>query len=251
MLIQLTSWSSAGRATADWCNQCELYIWDVDQQQWGDGTSFLLAQNRYLDSWAGNRDGRLVGTIRSNFHNYLDANKKVRFLIYGERGGNETFHDYASLTVKQAAATIAPDSFTVEDGTLVSGGLAELAASDNADLSLRRSFGGTRTEFQVKGVSPVDSPSSFEVTFEGSVTMRGDGVTQTVELFDYDAGEWEVVDSRLAKRFDTTVQISLGGDLSRFVEANTRCIEAKISYDANNPRTFSSNTDLFIWTILP
>ena len=62
--------------------------------------------------------------------------------------------------------------------------------------------------------------------------MRGNGVTQTVELFNYDAGDWEVADARLAKRFDQTVEISLGGDLSRFVEASTRCIEARISYDS-------------------
>ena len=72
-----------------------------------------------------------------------------------------------------------------------------------------------------------------------------------VELFNYDTGDWEVADVRAAKRFEQTVQLSLTGDLSRFVEVNTRCIEAKISFDSSIPRTFSSGTDLFTWTILP
>ena len=155
------------------------------------------------------------------------------------------------ITLATIATVVSPESFEIVTGVLTSGGLAELAASDNADLTLRRSFGETRTEFRVKGVSPVDSPSSFEITFEGSVTMRGDGVTQTVELFNYDAGDWEAVDARVAKRFEQTVQLSLTGDLSRFVEFNTRCLEAKISYDSSVPRTFSSFTDQFNWTILP
>lgn len=153
--------------------------------------------------------------------------------------------------VLDVSGVVQANSFSVEDGTLVSGGLPELVDSDDSDLTLRRSFGGTRTEFQVKGESPVESPSSFEISFEGSVTMRGNVVTQTVELFDYDTSEWEVVDSRRARRFDRLVELSLDGELSRFVEAKTRCVEARISYDAASTRTFSSNTDQFVWTIFP
>ena len=51
---------------ADRCTQAELYVWDFVSQQWGDGTG-LLGQNRYLDSWAGNQDGYLDGTIREEF----------------------------------------------------------------------------------------------------------------------------------------------------------------------------------------
>ena len=78
------------------------------------------------------------------------------------------FYDNVRFAVP--GGPIVPDSFTVPDGVLVSGGIAELAFSDNADLSIRKSFGVNRTEFQVKGVSPVDSPSVFDITFEGSVT---------------------------------------------------------------------------------
>jgi hypothetical protein len=144
------------------------------------------------------------------------------------------------------------DSFLVTRGAHVSGGLMELATSDNTDLSLQRATADiqSRTEFEVKAVSPVANPSSLEVTLEGAVFARSQ-VNQTIELYDYAAAAWEQVDTRAATRFtDSTVVVAATGDLSRFVEAGTMCIEARIRYQSLNPRQqFSSNTDQFIWTI--
>jgi hypothetical protein len=88
------------------------------------------------------------------------------------------------------------------------------------------------------------------VTLEGAVFARSP-VNQTIELYDYIAGVWEQVDTRAATRFsDSTVTVAATGDLSRFVEAGTMFIKARIRYQSTNPRQqFSSNTDLFIWTI--
>ena len=74
-------------------------------------------------------------------------------------------------------------------------------------------------------------------------------ITQTIELFDYDVGDWEVIDSRTAPRFnDLTVTIELTGDLSRFVEPGTRCMEARIRFRGATQRAqFRSNTDRAIW----
>ena len=78
---------------------------------------------------------------------------------------------------------------------------------------------------EVKGFSPVASPSSLEVTLEGSVFARSQ-VYQTIELYDYVAGVWEQVDARAATRFtDSTVTLAATGDLSRFVEGGTMFIE--------------------------
>ncbi len=120
------------------------------------------------------------------------------------------------------------------------------------DLSLRRlnSDIQSRTEFEVKAVSPDPTPSSLEVMLEGSVFARST-VNQTIELYDYSVGGWELVDMRAATRFtDSTVTVNATGDLSRFVEAGTNCLQARIRYHSANPRQqFSSNTDQFIWTI--
>ena len=148
--------------------------------------------------------------------------------------------------------TVTPDSFLVTRGTYVSGGLPELGDSDNSDLSIRRSIIDiqSRTEFEVKSVSPVVNPSSFEVTLEGAVFARS-LVNQTIELYDYVASDWVLIDTRAATTFlDSTVTVAASGDLSRFVEPTTRSIEVRIRYQSPVARQqFASNTDQFIWTI--
>ena len=163
--------------------------------------------------------------------------------------GQPFSYSYANST---ATANPILDSFLVTRGIYVSGGVLELAASDNTDLSIRRATSDTlsRTEFEVKEVSPVASPSSLEVTLEGSVFARTQ-VNQTIELFDYVANAWEQIDTRAATRFtDSAVTVAATGDLSRFVEAGTMCIQARIRYQSPVARQqFSSNTDQFFWTI--
>jgi len=83
---------------ANRCTQVELYVWDHVAQQWGDGAG-LLDQNRYLDNWAGNRDGYLNGHLRQAFSRYVDAAGKLTLLVYAERQYDPTYHDYIAVTV--------------------------------------------------------------------------------------------------------------------------------------------------------
>ncbi len=149
-------------------------------------------------------------------------------------------------------SVVSPDSYLVTRGSYIGGGVAELAASDNADLAIRRSAQDiqSRTEFEVEATSPTDSPSSMDVTLEGSVFARS-AVNQTIELFDYVATDWVAIDTSAASRFsDNTVMASATGDLSRFVEAGTLRMKARVRFQSVNPRqNFASNTDLFEWTI--
>ena len=149
---------------------------------------------------------------------------------------------------------VAPESFTVTRGEYISGGLPELTESDNMNLSLRRLNIDTqsRTEFEVKSTSPTASPTTFEFTLEGAV-IASSNVVQTIELFDYDASVWELVDTRNAASSpapEWVVTVAPVGDLSRFVEAGTMCIKARVRYKSDSPRqNFTSNTDQTIWMI--
>lgn len=102
---------------ADFCTQVELYVWDRVAQNWGDASG-LTGNNRYLDSWAGNEDGYLTGSIRSDLSRYVDPSGTIRLLVYADRTGTnpdtqhntgqgiETFHDYLSLRVTQVDRTL-------------------------------------------------------------------------------------------------------------------------------------------------
>jgi len=107
---------------ADFCTQVELYVWNNALGNWGDASG-LVGQNRYLDCFAGNRDERLQASIRSNIGNFIAADGSIRFLVYGERQNDETFHDYMSVTVLKASTPCAGDV----DGS---------GAVDGSDLAL-------------------------------------------------------------------------------------------------------------------
>lgn len=126
---------------ADRCTQAELYVWDVVQGQWSNGAG-LVGQNRYADSWAGNRDEVLVASIRSNIGNFVAADGTVRFMVYAERVADETFHDFAAVTVTRIADPCTADL----DGS---------GSVDGADLgallALWGPCGGCAADFDLSG----------------------------------------------------------------------------------------------------
>ena len=147
---------------------------------------------------------------------------------------------------------VTPDSGTIISGSLAAGSPADLAASDNVDWSVRRNPASIQSiaTVEIKGMTTIAAPVSLEFTYESSVFARGP-VTQTISLFNYDTDNFEQVDSRTASRFiDGTVMVVPSGDLSRFVQPGTGCVEARIRYQGNQSRlVFTANMDQAIWTI--
>ncbi|MEM7457528.1 MAG: hypothetical protein AAF456_24555, partial [Planctomycetota bacterium] len=148
--------------------------------------------------------------------------------------------------------TVNPSSFNVLHGTYASGGLSDLTASDNSDLSARRNSSDiqSRVTIEVEATSPTAFPTSMDFTLESSVFARST-VNQNLELFNYDTSSWELVDTRAAMRLiDSTVTVTPTGDLSRFVEPGTLAIEARVRYVSPAQRqSFSGNVDQMVWEI--
>ena len=157
---------------------------------------------------------------------------------------------FGTLTTK-AQETITPNSFTVLAGQYAAGSEVDLATSDNVDLVVRRSHTDlqSRVEVEIEGKSPT-VPVSFGLKFEGSVFARGN-VVQTIEWFNFDAGNWEVIDSRNASRFvDSVTEAIPTGDLYRFVKSGTGVTRARVRLVSNNPRQrFSANIDQMVWLV--
>ncbi len=206
--------------------------WDIDEPNDGGG------DEHFLGMWGPDGDGPM-GQWNDQGDSFVAAN----------------IEGYVVEFEVPQSLVVVPDSLLVTRGSQVSGGLVDLADSDNIDLSIQRASSDTqsRTEFEVEAVSPVENPTSLEVTLEGAVFARSQ-VNQSIELFNYLAfpsGAWEPMDTRVATPFtDSTVTLSATGDLSRFVQPITMRTRARIRYQSTSPRQqFSSNTDQFIWTI--
>lgn len=157
------------------------------------------------------------------------------------------------------STAVDPDSVEVTRGVLVSGGLSELETSDDVDYQVRIAAldSQSRTEFQVKGVSPVANPTLLGVTLEGALDIGRDALSkpssfgQVIEFYNYDDDVWEVIDSRPPniRRDGDPVVVDATGDLSRFVEDDTLCIEARVRFTSSSPKSIRSETDQFIWRV--
>ena len=224
-----------------------VVLLEGDAIDWnGDGTIDGSDQGATLTDFTGisaltlsNRDGSLVDLC---FTADCDVNGTVL------EGG---FFMTVDLSPVQ---TVNVDSFNVTRGEYVSGGLPELANSDNSDLVARRANNDiqSRVFVEFKSFSPTETPSRFDLTFEAAVFARST-VVQSIDMFNYDTGDWEEVDSRNAQRLvDLVTVVTPAGDLSRFVEPGTGCIEARVRFQSVSPRQkFSANIDHVIWTISP
>jgi FtsP/CotA-like multicopper oxidase with cupredoxin domain len=159
------------------------------------------------------------------------------------------YSEYYSLSIPM---TVVPASFDVTRGTYVSGDLNDLEQSDNSDLSATRNTSDiqSRVFVEVTGASPSQTPSEISFTLEASVFARS-GVTQSIDLYNYQASQFEEVDSRPAMRFsDLVTEVVATGDLSRFVEVGTGTVKARARFQSAVARQqFSANIDQMIWTI--
>lgn len=81
---------------ADQCSQLELYLWDWNAGQWGDGSG-LLGQNRYAANYAGNADAVLHALVRSDLQRWLGPQGKLVMLLYVERSSDEVYLDYGRV----------------------------------------------------------------------------------------------------------------------------------------------------------
>ena len=147
---------------------------------------------------------------------------------------------------------VQPESAEVLQGNLAGGAVGDLGLSDNVDMSIRRSSSSIASVaiVEFKGMTTILDPRTVIFTYEGSVFARA-RVTQTISLFNFDTGSYEEVDSRTASRFaDSTVTVEIAGDLSRFIENDLGCVQARIRFNGNSGRLqFTANMDQAIWEI--
>lgn len=165
-----------------------------------------------------------------NYHRQTDTVDTQNYINY----------DYAVLLTKGAAGYIAeravllptflPEGFAVVQGNLASGGIGELANSDDRRLVIDaiRPFelNFPSASFETWTQAATQAPSRILLQVETNVGAVP--AFQVIELYDFAAGRWVTVDSRFATLTDNKLTIDIQDNPSRFVEANTRQVKARI-----------------------
>jgi hypothetical protein len=142
--------------------------------------------------------------------------------------------------------TVAPVDYTVFRGLQVSGQLSDVQATDdqylkfNPGITLNPSEPPVWIEFE--GTLPSDNPTTLSVTLEASANSVS--INQSIEMFNWDIGQYQLVDSRLASlNSDSVVTINVTSNVADYVQAGTGHIKTRTGWRA------SGIVFLFPWTI--
>jgi hypothetical protein len=127
-------------------------------------------------------------------------------------------------------------NMTVVNGAIRSGNQASLDHSDNDRLVMSSTAEGARTGTGVVAsvTAPADPLTRFVVGVESNNQLLPVvGAMQKISLWNWTTNMWEEVDSRLTTQADSIALVSITSNLSRFINSNTREIQAKIVQVSN------------------
>lgn len=147
---------------------------------------------------------------------------------------------------------IAPATMAVSTGSVASGGVGQLLASDNQRVEWQNGAWGAGGRFSpvfqgvFEATSSLQTPASM--TFEMESYAAGTFL-QEIELWDFSNGGYVLADSRAATSGDATANLALSNP-SRFVEPGTRKLRARVTITPTAwslPRVLNGGIDRLVW----
>ncbi|HLK14296.1 MAG TPA: kelch repeat-containing protein, partial [Fimbriimonadaceae bacterium] len=148
---------------------------------------------------------------------------------------------------------VLPSTFSLFRGVLSGGGLSSLFFADGNTLNALTgpTLNPSEAPIQlvVSGTTTVTSPTSFSFTV--TAKMNTPGIAQSVSLWNYSTGTYDVLDTRAIGTSNLSVTVTPGGSLSRYVGPGG-AVQARIAYVQTGPTLvfrWAASVDLSNWLI--
>lgn len=129
-----------------------------------------------------------------------------------------------------------PASFSTINGSIRGGNLGSLEDVDGDRLVLGPSDTGGRsgTGISSSNFAPAGAINQIILGVRSSNSLTtGGGASQTIELFNWTTGAYELLDTRPATLADSTTQLTITTNASRFVNGTTREVRARVLHSSN------------------
>ena len=147
----------------------------------------------------------------------------------------------------RCAEPLPVNAYQLINGDLVSGSINELNDSDDQRLVFKtpRRFGpGIIVEMDF--TSPTETPSLLRLNVESMVNRTNRPVAQSIQLYDFDQGQFEEIDLRdLHDSQEIAMTVAANGDLSRFVESGTGRVVVRFHLKKNQQFVIGAFRALF------
>ncbi len=157
------------------------------------------------------------------------------------------------FTVNASSAVVTPGSYTITAGLDFGGVLGDLFTSNNSYVFILNDEFDAIGEMVVVGTSPFATTSALTFTIETQAS-RND-LTEFTHLFNYTTGLFESVNVRVSTLADSTVNIVIPSNQSRFVQAGTREMRSRLRWvpqaDVSDIDGWTERIDRTVWTVSP
>ncbi|MHB8637884.1 MAG: Kelch repeat-containing protein [Fimbriimonadaceae bacterium] len=152
-----------------------------------------------------------------------------------------------------APHVVLPSTYSLFRGIQSSGGLSSLFFADSNVVGVQTGPTLVSSEAPVQvvvtGTSPTLSPTSLK--FTTTAKLNTPGTSQTISLWNYSTGKYDVLDTREISTSSLSVTVTATGTLSNYVGL-LGAVQAKISYKQTGPTLiyhWTASIDLANWTI--
>ena len=160
----------------------------------------------------------------------------------------------AKYVVEPAFELIFPSTGDVERGTIVSGQVSDLQQSDNKYLSI---LAESLDDSDGEEIAAILNSNTVNTTFDDltfiiETSSNTPNVAQNIELFNFITQEYELIDSRPLPTMDTSIEIEVSGNASRFTTPGSGMLIARVSFASSGPTLFfpwQVNVDQIVWQI--
>ena len=155
------------------------------------------------------------------------------FVSMTMRGGVALFDDVTIPNIGPVEVEL--DNITIERGILVEGAVESTLGSEDDYIALNPGFTLSSAEAPVRlileSAFPIESPLTLNMTFESGANTVG--IEQTIELLNWNTGDYELVDARQASLVDEKLGFVLTDGIDDFIQRDTRRINVRVRFKQN------------------
>jgi probable HAF family extracellular repeat protein len=146
--------------------------------------------------------------------------------------------------------TFVPTGITVSTGVQVTGGVAQIQASDNAYLTIQTT-GNSAILMPIFGQA--SRATASELRFSVESATEGASTRQEITLYDWMARQWVSVNTRTLTSSDSTTEVRITDRPSRFIDPVTLRLQSRVTLTPSGGRKAKTKirVDRVAWTRVP